>query len=119
MKHLYTKIILCLSLMILLTSCSTGVGLLSEKNSWLPYEIKGTMDFLKVFLIVQVSIIIAGAILGIFLSKLGQLLSVLAHFVWIVLFRDYGFFTVFFLFIAPVIINFVYGTIKQKTDNFK
>jgi len=96
-----------------LSSCSS-VGLLSEKNSWLPHDIESVGDFFGVYFVLQISIIIVSLILVFFFGKGGYIISLIAHFIWIVSYRDYGFWLVLLLFglfsIVSFIINIFFGT---------
>lgn len=100
-------------LLFLLTSCSE-VGLLSEENSWIVGTINGVGDFLKVYIVLQISIIVLGLILGIFLGGLGKIISLVAHFIWIVSVRDYGFLNVLLLFSIFSIISFLFNLIRSN-----
>ncbi|UMB52619.1 hypothetical protein MKD41_09745 [Lutibacter sp. A64] len=104
--------------LLLLTSCSE-VGLLSEKNSWIVNDISSIEDFFKVYVVLQVSIIIVGVILSLLLSKLGSIISLIIHFIWIVYERDYGFLNVLLLFglftIVSFLIRMIKGAIKPVT----
>lgn len=102
-----------LSLSLMLTnSCSSNIGLMSEKNSWLVREMDGPGDFLQVYIVLQLSILLIAIVLGFFLGKAGQIISLVMHFIWIVSFRDYGFLTVLLLFSLFSIVSFLYNLIR-------
>lgn len=117
-KLLSNKCVLVLAL--LFTSCSS-FGLLDEKNSWILEDIDSIGDFFQVYLVFQLSIIIAGVILGLIVGRAGYLISVIIHFIWIVVYRDYGFFTVLLLFGLLTLLRFIFSTfrnINRKEQNF-
>ncbi|MFM2268050.1 MAG: hypothetical protein RL757_1491 [Bacteroidota bacterium] len=90
---------LCCILLILCLSTGCGeVGFMSEKNSWLPREIESLEDFFHIYLALQLSIFFISILLSFVLSKLGYFVSLIIHFIWIVSYRDYGFFSVLMLF---------------------
>jgi hypothetical protein len=99
-------------LMILLSSCSE-VGLLSEKNSWILDEINSVSDFFKVYFMIQLSMLIFGLLLSSILDNLGKLISLVAHFIWIIYARDYGFFTVLLLFGLLTIISILFQVVHS------
>ncbi|GGZ92181.1 hypothetical protein [Algibacter mikhailovii] len=105
------KIVFFLAPILFLTSCSE-IGLLSEKNSWIVNNIDSVGVFLKVYFVLQISIIIVSLILGIFLGRLGYLISLVIHFIWIVSARDYGFFKVLLLFGLFTIVSFLINLLK-------
>lgn len=109
-KALLTSIVLIVALMIF-TSCNS-IGLLSEKNSWLPNYIDSFGDFFKVYFMLQLSIILIGVLLGFFIGKGGYIVSLTLHFIWIVSFRDYGFSLVLLLFGLFSIISFLISTLN-------
>lgn len=96
---------------LLLTSCKS-VGLLSNKNSWLPDGIEGVADFFKVYFVLQLSILLIGILLGFFLGRAGYIVSLVLHFIWIVSYRDYGFFIVLLLFGLFSIISFLISSLS-------
>jgi len=96
---------------LVLTGCSE-IGLLSNKNSWLPADIYSTGDFFKVYIVLQISIILISLILGIFLGNLGYIISLALHFIWIVSARDYGFLNVLLLFGMFTIISFLLNAVR-------
>ena len=91
---------LCLTL---LSSCS-NIGLLSNKSKYLPTEIESFGDFFQVFLILQLSILLIGLLVGIFLGNGASNIVTLLHLIWIVSYRDYGFLIVLGLFVFLQII---------------
>jgi len=97
-------------------SCDS-VGLLSEKNSWVVDDINNFGDFFKVYLVLQISIIIVAIIISFFLGKAGYYISLIIHFIWIVSSRDYGFLMVILLFGLFTIISFLYNVIRFRTKN--
>ena len=109
------KLLLFLVPILLLTSCSE-IGLLSENNSWIVNNINSVGDFFKVYFVLQVSIIIVGVILGIFLGDLGNMISLVFHFIWIVSARDYGFFIVLLLFGFFTLVTFLIKLLKVKRE---
>lgn len=111
-KQYLTKIVSILFILILLTSCSS-LGLMSDKSSWLPHEIYSFGDFLEVYLILQVSMIIVSFFISIFFGG-GRIVSVIAHFIWIIIYRDYSFWILLLLFGIPPIIRFIFFIIKNR-----
>jgi hypothetical protein len=109
-KILLTSIVLVVATM-LLSSCNS-IGLLSEKNSWLLDDIDSFGDFIKVYFVLQLSIILIGVFLGFFLGKGGYIVALILHFIWIVSYRDYGFFIVLLLFGLFSIISFLISTLN-------
>ena len=105
------KIVFFLAPILLLTSCSE-IGLLSEKNSWIVNNIDSVGDFLKVYFVLQISIILVSLILGILLGRLGYIISLVIHFIWIVSARDYGFFKVLLLFGLFTIVSYLINLLK-------
>ncbi len=81
----------------LLTSCS-NIGLMSNNNKYLPTDIDGFGDFMQVFFVLQISMLIVALVLGFFIGGAGGYVSGALHFIWIVSNRDYGFMTVLALF---------------------
>ena len=110
------KLSIVFFVLLTLSSCSS-VGLLSEKNSWLPHDITSFGDFFGIYFTLQISIIIVSLILGFFFGKGGNTIALIAHFIWIVSYRDYGFWLVLLLFglfsIVTFIINIFFGA-KRK-----
>lgn len=102
---------------ILFTSCNS-IGLLSEKNSWLPDDIEGVGDFFKVYFVLQLSILLIGILLGFFLGRAGYVVSLILHFIWIVSYREYGFFVVLLLFGLFSIVSVLISTLSifRKRD---
>lgn len=90
--------LLTVSSILVLSSCSS-IGLLSENSSLFPQEINDFSDFIGVWFYLQISIILVGLLVGIFLGETASNISTLLHFIWIVSYRDYGFWTVFGLMI--------------------
>ncbi len=84
-------------ILLTLTSCNS-IGFLSEKNSWLPREIESLGDFLGVYFVLQISIFLVSLLLAMAFGDGSNLISLLLHFIWIISYRDYGFFTILFLF---------------------
>jgi hypothetical protein len=80
-----------------LTSCSE-VGLMSNKNRYLPHDIDGLGEFFQVFIVLQISMLFVALLLSFFIGGAGGYISGILHFIWIVSYRDYGFLTVLFLF---------------------
>ena len=75
------KPFLCfLSITILLTSCKS-VGLLSDKNSWLPDEIESLGDFFGIYFVLQISIFLIGILLVFILDKGAYIVSLVLHFI--------------------------------------
>ena len=85
---------LCL---MLLSSCSR-FGFLGNKSKYTPIEIESFGDFFSLYLILQLSILFIGVLIAIPLGKDASNISTLLHFIWIVSYRDYGFFIVLGLF---------------------
>lgn len=118
---LKNRILIIILVSFLLTSCS-NIGLLDDG---IPHTINSIGQFLKLYLVLQISILIVGLLWGLFLGKLGYIISLLLHFIWIVSQRDYGFFKVLLLFGLFSIISFVIARfrdlkrIKEDYDRYK
>ena len=99
--------------LLFLSSCSS-VGLIDESE--LPLKITSTGGFLKVYLLLQLSILFVSVILSFFLSRLGYIIALLLHFILIVKYRDYGFWIVLLLFslftIISILVNFLISFLK-------
>lgn len=111
MKPKHLTAFFLLTAMLFLTSCDS-IGLLSEKNSWLVEEIESLGDFFKVYVVLQLSILIIGVLLGFVLGGAGFMISLVLHFIWIVNYREYGFFIVLLLFGLFAIVSFLVSTIS-------
>lgn len=113
----YKIFILLLVSFIFLNSCSE-IGLLSETNSLLVKDINSFGDFMKVFIQLQISILLVSLIISIFLGELGYIISLVIHYIWIISARDYGFFKVLLLFglftIVTYLINLLILMIRSK-----
>lgn len=107
-------------LMLLLSSCSE-VGLMSEKNSWILDEINSVSDFFKVYFMLQLSMILYGLMLSLLIGELGNFIILIAHFIWIIYARDYGFFTVLLLFgllsIFTILLKLALAWLKMYRDS--
>ncbi len=106
MKSLLKILVMSISaicIITLVTSCAK-VGLMSNKSSTIPIDINSVAEFFKVFLRLQISMILIAVILGLGLDKLGAVVSTLLHLIWIVTYRDYGFFIVLLLFVGGSLI---------------
>lgn len=68
-------------------------------------------DFFKVYIRLQISIVILTFLCSILLGNFGYIVSVVAHFIWVISERDYGFFNVLLLFSIASIISFLLRTI--------
>jgi hypothetical protein len=93
MKKWVSIVVASLMLFSTLSSCSS-IGLLSDDSSLFPKEIDSFSDFLSVWFFLQLSILLVGLLLGFFLGQAGSNLSTLLHFIWLISYRDYGFWTV-------------------------
>ena len=87
----------CLFLAVLLTSCSK-IGFLNDNNSWLPYDLSSFGDFLKAYLVVQISIFVISFLVSFLLGNWAYVLVLFLHWVWLVNYRDYGFWKILLLF---------------------
>ena len=83
--------------LLFLTGCKS-VGLMSDDNSWLPEEVESFGDFFSVYFVIQISVIIISLLLSFILGKGGYIVALILHFIWIISYRDYGFFKVLLLF---------------------
>jgi hypothetical protein len=119
MKKEKLSILFCifLALQLLLLSGCSSIGLLSEKNSWVPQEIESLGDFLGVYIVLQISVILVSLIIGIFLGEVGHIISIILHFIWIISYRDYGFFKVLLLFGLFSIISFIINSLRLFKKN--
>ncbi|PKP40495.1 MAG: hypothetical protein CVT95_13580 [Bacteroidetes bacterium HGW-Bacteroidetes-12] len=115
-KTFFLSFTIIFFLSVLLTSCST-IGLLGEKNSWLVHNITSVGDFLKVYIVLQISILLVSVILSFFLDRLGFIIALILHFIWIVTYRDYGFFKVLLHFGLFTIISIILNTIRGNRRN--
>ena len=88
-------VILLIPLFFFLAGCSE-IGFVNQKS--MVSEINGVGDFFRVYLTLQFSIFIISLLLSIFISRLGYVVTLILHFVWVVSYRDYGFLMVFLLF---------------------
>lgn len=103
--------------LLMLTSCSS-VGLLSEKNSWLPHEIDGVGDFFGVYVVLQISILLISLLLSIIFGRAGYIISLISHFIWIVSYRDYGFWSVLLLFGLFSIVSFIINLLRAPKRDY-
>lgn len=101
-KLIKNSIFIIFSLLIL-SSCSE-IGLLDQDT--MPIEIYGVGDFLKTYFILQISILIIGLLISIFFGEIGSIISLVLHFIWVVGYRDYGFWTVLLLFFLFSIVTY-------------
>lgn len=110
MKHLNSlkNYLLGFSILLLLNSCSK-IGLLDDKT--MLTQINDFGDFFKVYIILQISVLFVGLILSIFLSRLGYIIALVLHFIWVVNYRDYGFIKVLLLFSLFTIISYFFNLI--------
>lgn len=114
MRLKYIFLILVINL--LMHSCSS-IGLLDEKNSWLLEEINSIGDFIKVYIVLQISIFLVSLILSLILRDLGVFISIIIHLVWIINYRDYGFFIVLLLFgLFAIISHFIMLLIINRNN---
>lgn len=74
-------------------------------------------DFFKVYIRLQISIVILTFLCSILLGNFGYIVSVVAHFIWVISERDYGFFNVLLLFSIASIISFLLRTILVLRKN--
>ncbi|MDO4764043.1 MAG: hypothetical protein Q4A00_06630 [Flavobacteriaceae bacterium] len=108
------NVFFCFSLLLLVSSCSS-IGLLDERNSWILEDIDSIGDFIQVYIVLQVSIFLISFLLSFILGDLANVISVLIHFIWIVSYRDYGFFIVLLLFgLFAVVSHFVMLLIANR-----
>ena len=98
-KNYGVLLLFCLSF--LLQSCSS-IGLM-DKGA--PRQINDFGDFFSVYIILQVSILLIAIILSLFLGDIGYIISLLLHFLWVISYRDYGFFSVLILFGLTTIVS--------------
>lgn len=110
----FRNVFLILFSLVLFTSCSS-VMLVGDSTA---KSIDSVGDFLGVYIMLQLSIFIMGVLLSFFLGGFGYVVSVIAHFIWVVSERDYGFFTVLLLFslasIVSFLLNILVALIKSK-----
>jgi hypothetical protein len=112
------SILFYLLIQILFLCSCTEVGLLSEKNSWILEEINTVSDFFKVYFMLQLSILIFGVFLSLIIGDLGYFIILIAHFIWIVSARDYGYLNLFLLFglmtVISIVLNFLFNLIRLR-----
>ena len=110
----FRNVFLLIASMFLLTSCSSMILLGDDTLQ----SIESIGDFFKVYLMLQLSILICSLILSFFLGDLGGIISLIAHFIWVVSERDYGLFMVLLLFgfssIVMILIKFAVLYFKSK-----
>ena len=111
---LFTLIIF---LSVFFSSCSS-VGLLDERNSWMVTNINSIGAFLKVYIALQISILLMSLATSLFLGRLGYFVVVFFHFIWIVTYRDYGFFMVLLLFSIFSLISWVFSILVRAVSLF-
>lgn len=118
-KYFNEKLLFTFSISIVLIGCgeATDIGLLSEKNSWLLSDIENVGDFFKVFVTLQLSILITTLILSIFLKRLSYFATIIIHFGWIIWFRDYGVVYVFLIFILPFVLSVIYLKVSRQNPS--
>jgi hypothetical protein len=114
----YYHPLLFICILFSLQSCSS-IGLLSDDSSLFPREINDFSDFIGVWFYLQISILLVGLLLGLFLGETGSNISTILHFIWIISYRDYGFWTVFGLMVflqvvLMVTIPFLIGIFRRK-----
>jgi len=114
----YYHPLLFICILFSLQSCSS-IGLLSDDSSLFPSEINDFSDFIGVWFYLQISILLVGLLLGLFLGETGSNISTILHFIWIISYRDYGFWTVFGLMVflqvvLMVTIPFLIGIFRRK-----
>lgn len=99
------------------TSCSK-VGLLNKKNSLVLESINSIGDFFKVYIVLQVSMLLFAMFMSVLVGKAAYKISLVLHFIWIVFARDYGFFNVLFLFLllpsVLYLINIIGGNWNRR-----
>lgn len=103
----------------LLTSCSTESTEEKLLEKIIPQNITGFWSFIKTYIILQLSIFINSLFIGIFLGRLGYFISLIGHFIWIIVYRDFGFFIVLLLFSFTAIIRLLLifvGILLAKND---
>lgn len=100
---------------LLFISCS-DIGFMGKG---VEQEIESFGDFFSVYFRLQLSILFVGVFISFLLGgQLGAIISVIIHFIWVVSYRDYGFFMVLLLFSFLTIINialsFLWAIWKSK-----
>lgn len=104
MKKIYL-IAITLLLTVILISCNS-IGFM--RDNVLPLHIDSFYDFIKVYVILQVSIFFISFVFRIFMGKnLSRIITYFLHWLWLVDYRDYGFWTVLCLFFALSIFTFI------------
>ena len=98
-KNYSVLLLFCLSF--LLQSCSS-IGFMGKGT---PKQINDFGDFFSMYIILQISILFIAIILSLFLGDIGYIISLLLHFIWVISYRDYGFFTVLMLFGLATIVS--------------
>ena len=118
-NHIFYLSLTSFLILILLSSCSE-IGLLSEKNSYVVEDITDFSTFISVYIVLQISILLISLLLSLVFGKAGGDLSLLLHFIWVVNYRDYGFFIVLLLFGAFTIIikMLIFSIFTNKPDNY-
>ena len=98
-KNYSILLLFCLSF--LLQSCSS-IGFMGKGTA---KQINDFGDFFSMYIILQISILFIAIILSLFLGDIGYIISLSLHFIWVISYRDYGFFTVLMLFGLATIVN--------------
>jgi len=95
---------------------------MAEHNSWLPKNIESFGDFLGVYFAIQISVIIVSIIFSLIIGRAGYFVSLILHYIWIITYRDYGFFIVLLLFglfsiISHLIITLFISVFFNRNSN--
>ena len=85
----------------LLQSCSS-IGLMDKGT---PMQINDFGDFFSVYIMLQISILLISALLSLIIGGASYSISILLHFIWVISYRDYGFFIVLMLFGLATIVS--------------
>ncbi len=105
-------ILTLLSISLLLTSCS-GVGLITDDI--MPQKIHHVTGFFVIYIILQISVLASAFLLAIMFDEVGLDISKILHFIWIVWYRDYGFWNVLFLYALIFLVSYrVFSRIRSK-----
>lgn len=115
-KHRSILVLLFISLFLVSCSSDSKVMFLMKK---IPETIEGIGDFFCVWGLLQISILILALLLSIIFGKVAIIISNIAHFFWIIAYRDYGFLMVTLLFFLNTIVIFLLKFIIVIYENKK
>ena len=113
-KYIYNhrNILALLVISLLLVGCSSDSKVMFLMKG-IPESIDTVGDFLLTWFLLQISILLLALLLGVFLGELGFTISSIVHFIWIIMYRDYGFIKVTLLFFLFGIVTYLLSIIRS------